>query len=159
MMTCNPSLMGDLWSLGRGAGTRGVAWGSQFCRNRRVEDHEGKHMWAVILTNRGISAEVPNCILWNTDFSYYCLHRICRYYGSHSLIWGIYYVRDHMKKPGLYVGGKMVQCISHLWRLVSVIGIHHYYGRTRTPSQGGFFAGNPNIQFFRCLPNRDVISS
>ncbi len=25
-------------------------------------------MWAVILTREGISAEVPNCILWNMDF-------------------------------------------------------------------------------------------
>src|SRR5260221_763215 len=25
-------------------------------------------MWAVILTREGISAEVPNCILWKTDF-------------------------------------------------------------------------------------------
>src|SRR5258708_23835430 len=40
----------------------------KFCRNRRVEDCEGRHMWAVILTNRGISAEVPNCILWDMDF-------------------------------------------------------------------------------------------
>src|SRR5260370_22748580 len=27
------------------------------------------------------------------------------------------------------------------------------------PIIGRIFAGNPNIQFFRCLPNRDVISS
>jgi len=38
------------------------------------------------------------------------------------------------KKPGLYVGGKMVQCVSCLWRLVLIIGIHHYYHRTRIPS-------------------------
>ncbi len=25
-------------------------------------------MWAVILMREGILAEVPNCILWNTDF-------------------------------------------------------------------------------------------
>src|SRR5258708_24564031 len=65
---------------------------------------------------------------------YYCLHWICCYYGSHSLIQGIYYVRDHMKKPGLYVGGKMVHYMTRLWRLVSVIGIHCYYRRMRIPS-------------------------
>src|SRR5260221_7710847 len=27
------------------------------------------------------------------------------------------------------------------------------------PIIGRIFAGNPNIRFFRCLPNRDVISS
>src|SRR5258708_11076469 len=32
------------------------------------------------------------------------------------------------------VGGKMVRCISHLWRLVSVIGIRRYYHRSRIPS-------------------------
>src|SRR5260221_10836517 len=32
------------------------------------------------------------------------------------------------------VGRKMVRCISHLWRLVSVIGICHYYCRLRIPS-------------------------
>ena len=32
------------------------------------------------------------------------------------------------------VGGKMVRCISHLWRLVLVIGIHCYYCRMRIPS-------------------------
>src|SRR5258706_3205830 len=29
----------------------------------------------------------------------------------------------------------------------------------KNPIIGRIFAGNPNIQFFRCLPNRDVISS
>src|SRR5258708_978685 len=32
------------------------------------------------------------------------------------------------------VGRTMVRCISHLWRLVSVIGIHCYYFRMRIPS-------------------------
>src|SRR5258707_10694072 len=32
------------------------------------------------------------------------------------------------------VGRKMVRCVSHLWRLVSVIGIHCYYRRMRIPS-------------------------
>src|SRR5258708_25931241 len=32
------------------------------------------------------------------------------------------------------VGRKMVRCISHLWRLVSVIGICRYYRRSRIPS-------------------------
>ena len=32
------------------------------------------------------------------------------------------------------VGRKMVWCISHLWRLVSVIGICRYYHRLRIPS-------------------------
>src|SRR5258708_29398243 len=36
------------------------------------------------------------------------------------------------------VGRKMVQCISCLWRLVLVIGIHHYYHRMRIPSYGVF---------------------
>src|SRR5258708_10540027 len=61
-------------------------------------------MWAVILTREGISAEVLNCILWNMDFSFYHLHWICCYFGSHSLLCWKYYVRDHVKKPGLYVG-------------------------------------------------------
>src|SRR5258705_13880470 len=106
----------------------------KFCRNHQVEDHEGRHMWAVILMREGISAEVPNCTPWNMDFSYYCLHWICCYYGSHPLLCWKYYVRDHVKKSGLYVGRKMVQCVSHLWRLVSVIGIHCYYRRSRIPS-------------------------
>ncbi len=29
----------------------------------------------------------------------------------------------------------------------------------KNPIIGRIFAGNPNIQFFRCLPNRDIISS
>src|SRR5260370_13216082 len=37
-------------------------------------------------------------------------------------------------QDGTIVGRKMVQCISHLWRLVLVIGIHHYYCRMRIPS-------------------------
>src|SRR5258708_24280143 len=73
----------------------------KFCRNRQVKDCEGRCMWAVILTNRGISAEVPNCIPWNMDSSNYCLHWICHYYGSHSLISWMYYMRDHVKKPGI----------------------------------------------------------
>ena len=45
-------------------------------------------------------------------------------------------IRIHTSTSSLgpSVGGKMVQCISHLWRLVSVIGIHHYYLRMRIPS-------------------------
>src|SRR5260221_3108776 len=37
-------------------------------------------------------------------------------------------------RVGAGVGGKMVRCISHLWRLVSVIGICCYYRRMRIPS-------------------------
>src|SRR6266436_9475353 len=37
--------------------------------------------------------------------------------------------RDETLGCGDGVGGKMVQCVSHLWRLVSVIGIHCYYCR------------------------------
>src|SRR5258708_12593322 len=29
----------------------------------------------------------------------------------------------------------------------------------KNPIIGRIFAGNPNIQFFRCLPNRDIICS
>src|SRR5258708_14282718 len=29
----------------------------------------------------------------------------------------------------------------------------------KNPIIGRIFAGNPNIQFFRCLPNRDVITA
>src|SRR5260221_3111550 len=36
--------------------------------------------------------------------------------------------------PPPVVGGKMVQCVSCLWRLVSVIGICCYYHRMRIPS-------------------------
>src|SRR5260221_7714566 len=31
--------------------------------------------------------------------------------------------------------------------------------QVENPILGRIFAGNPNIRFFRCLPNRDVISS
>ena len=31
--------------------------------------------------------------------------------------------------------------------------------QVKNPIIGRIFAGNPNIRFFRCLPNRDVISS
>ena len=79
------------------------------------------------------------------DFSYDRLHRICRYYGSHSLMCWIYYVRDHVKKPGLYVGGNMVQCVTRLWRLVSGNRIRRYYRRMRIPSEGGFLLEIPTF--------------
>src|SRR5258708_23723110 len=45
----------------------------------------------------------------------------------------IFRVNDASRTPSA-VGRKMVQCISHLWRLVSVIGICCYYRRSRIPS-------------------------
>src|SRR5260221_7747426 len=91
-----------------------------------------------------------------------------------------------VSETGDVVGGKMVHYMTCLWRLVSAIGIHHYHRRMRIPSGslydppmetsfghwntslssqdenpiiGRICAGNLNIRFFRCLPNRDVISS
>src|SRR5258707_6029036 len=45
------------------------------------------------------------------------------------------YCGDYAQAPRvLIVGRKMVRCVSHLWRLVLVIGIHRYYCRSRIPS-------------------------
>src|SRR6266436_4790490 len=116
-------------------------------------------MWAVILTREGISAEVPNCILWNTDFFLLLLA------SDMLLLWKPFFVmleilcegpREKARPVCRWENGSMhippmETSFSH-WNMLLL-------SQDENPIIGRIFAGNPNIRFFRCLPNRDVISS
>src|SRR5260221_5882620 len=52
---------------------------------------------------------------------------------------------EYMVMTHSSVGRKMVHYMTCLWRLVSVNGIHHYYCRTRIPSEGGLSLEIPTI--------------
>ncbi len=91
--------------------------------------------------------------------SFYRLHRICCYFGSHSLIRGnILHEGPHEKarpicrwENGSLYDPPMETSFSHWNTSLS--------SQDENPIIGRICAENLNIRFFRCLPNRDVISS
>ncbi len=116
-------------------------------------------MWAVILTNRGISAEVPNCILWDMDFF------LLLPASDMPLLWkslfdmrNILHEGPHEKarpicrqENGSLHDPPMETSFGH-WNMSLLL-------QDKNLIIGRICAGNPNIRFLRCLPNRDVISS
>src|SRR5258708_35967065 len=60
------------------------------------------------------------------------------------------YLQCRWENGSMHIPPKETSC-GH-WNMLLLLQVEN-------PIIGRIFAGNPNIQFFRCLPNRDVISS
>ena len=102
--------------------------------------------------------QIVYCGIW--IFSYYHLHRICCYYGSHSLISWIYILCEgpHEKaRPvcrqeiGLVLDPPMETSFGHQTRSQS--------SHVKNTIIGRILVENPDHWFSKCFPNRDIIIS
>ena len=144
-----------LWSLSRGE-WHGAAKSSAEIAESRIM--RGGICGQLSLWTGGFQQKcrIVYCGIW---ISFYRLHWICCYFGSHSLIQGnILHEGPHEKarpicrrENGSLYDLPMETSFGHGNTSLSL--------QDENPIIGRIIAGNLNIQFFRCLPNRDVISS
>src|SRR5258708_3354236 len=114
-------------------------------------------MWAVILIREGISAEVLNCILWNMDFFLLSLA------SDMPLLWKSFFDMLDILCEGPCEKARPVcrwengsMCIPPM-EMSSSHQNTSQLSQVRNPIIGRILVGNPDHQFSKCFPNRDII--